>query len=59
MKPEIEITGKAERVIMGERAMITGKDSRITSVVEKIISETDDKLVFETENTIYTLKKAA
>lgn len=59
MKPTIEITGKAMSVKKGERALITGTDSRITSVVQEIISATDTEIVFETQNTIYTLKKAA
>ena len=59
-KGKIEITGKAAYAIKtGERAMILGEDSRLTSVVQQIISVADSEIVFETENTIYTLKKAA
>ena len=60
MKKKLEITGNvAGKIIEGERAFILGRNSRMTSVVEKILSETDEKIVFETKNTLYTLNKAA
>lgn len=59
-KPVKNISGRACRPIkIGERALILGKDSLITSVVVNIISHTDKKIVFETKNTVYDLKFAA
>ena len=60
IKPIKNISGIACYPIkVGERALISGKDSRITSVVVNIISHTDKKIVFETKNTVYDLKFAA
>lgn len=60
IKPIKNISGIACYPIKkGERALIEGKDSRITSVVVNVISQTDKRIVFETKNTVYDLKCAA
>ena len=59
-KKEITITGSAVNPIkVGEAALIAESDgsTRRTSVVVSVVNNSDAEVRFETQNSIYTLRK--
>lgn len=60
MKPIHKVDGQlCYPIQIGLRAFIRGKQDILTSPVVDVLQRTEEKIVFETQNTVYELKQAA